>query len=97
MKTGNRNKLIQKKTKKQNWQERMIEGFGKNPLKCERCGREMELWRIWHPKYGNIYDMMRDGNEEKPKEERAVGRGSPTDPVSGRQSVHLLQVSLSGL
>lgn len=36
-----------------------------DPLKCKHCGRIMELWRIWHPKYGLIYDF--EGNEKGSK------------------------------
>lgn len=42
------------------WRERLIKAFGRDPLICPKCHVEMELWRIWHPKYGNIYDFSRD-------------------------------------
>lgn len=29
---------------------------GRDPLICPHCRREMEVWRIWHPTYGVIYD-----------------------------------------
>ncbi|GAW28165.1 hypothetical protein ULO1_07350 [Carboxydocella sp. ULO1] len=32
-------------------------GKPKNPLKCPCCGQEMELWRIWHYKYGTIWSF----------------------------------------
>lgn len=38
------------------YRERYQEMSGQDPLKCRHCGREMELWRIWHPRYGIIYD-----------------------------------------
>lgn len=44
-----------------NYRERIIEFFGKDPLMC--CGKEMELWSIWHPKYGVVYDFCRDSPE----------------------------------
>jgi len=25
-------------------------------MKCRYCGHEMELWKIWHPKYGVVFD-----------------------------------------
>jgi hypothetical protein len=43
-----------------NWRQRLIAGFGKDPLICVHCKQEMELWRIWHPGYGDIYDLCRD-------------------------------------
>jgi len=42
------------------WRERLIKTFGRDPLICPKCHIEMELWWIWHPKYGNIYDFSRD-------------------------------------
>ncbi len=29
---------------------------GKDPFICRNCGREMILWKLWHPDYGFIYD-----------------------------------------
>lgn len=46
-----------------NYRERMIKSFGRDPLKCPRCGGEMELWKIWHPRHGDIYDFVRDSPE----------------------------------
>ena len=43
------------------WRQRLIQTYGRDPLRCPRCGEEMELWRIWHPKYGDIFDLGRDG------------------------------------
>ena len=42
------------------WRQRLIQTFGRDPLLCPRCGEEMELWRIWHPKYGDLFDLGRD-------------------------------------
>ena len=42
------------------WRQRLIQTFGQDPLLCPRCGEEMELWRIWHPRYGDIFDLGRD-------------------------------------
>jgi hypothetical protein len=38
------------------YRERFQEMSGRDPLICRFCGREMDLWKIWHPKYGTIYD-----------------------------------------
>ena len=46
----------------------MIKSFGKDPLLCCNCKSEMLLWKIWHPIYGTIFDLSRDGpflTEEK--------------------------------
>ena len=42
------------------WRQRLIRTFGQDPLVCPRCGEEMALWRIWHPRYGEIFDLGRD-------------------------------------
>lgn len=39
------------------YRQRYMRSFGRDPLICPRCGEEMELWRIWHPRYGVIYDF----------------------------------------
>ena len=49
------------------YRDRYKEMSGRDPLICRFCGREMELWRVWHPKYGTIYDdeatlMMSEGS-----------------------------------
>lgn len=48
-----------KKTQKLTFRELMIRNFSKDPLKCRICGGEMELWEIWHSKYGYIYDLSK--------------------------------------
>lgn len=38
------------------YRERIKKSFGIDPLLCPKCGNEMELEGIWHPKYGWIVD-----------------------------------------
>ena len=33
------------------------ETTGRNPLKCGFCGAIMELWQLYHPDKGIIYDL----------------------------------------
>lgn len=42
------------------WRQRLLQTFGRDPLLCPRCGEEMELWRVWHPRYGDLFDLGRD-------------------------------------
>ena len=49
--------------KNKTYRERMIESFKLDPLICPHCGSKMELMYIWHPKYGYIYDFIRDQKE----------------------------------
>jgi hypothetical protein len=38
------------------YRQRYEQSTGRNPLHCPQCRGEMDLWRIWHPTYGLIYD-----------------------------------------
>lgn len=83
LKTKIKSKLKPTATKKQRWKERLIQSFGKNPLMCPGCKSEMELWAIWHPKYGYIYDAiaeLKKGCAEKDggQKTRDVGRRHPS-------------------
>jgi hypothetical protein len=38
------------------YRQRYAQSTGRDPLICPHCRGEMEVWRIWHPTYGVIYD-----------------------------------------
>jgi hypothetical protein len=38
------------------YRQRYEQSTGRAPFRCPHCQREMELWCIWHPTYGVIYD-----------------------------------------
>jgi hypothetical protein len=38
------------------YRQRYEASTGRDPLSCPHCHRAMEVWRIWHPTYGVIYD-----------------------------------------
>lgn len=38
------------------YRQRYEQSTGRDPCRCPHCGGEMAVWRIWHPKYGVIYD-----------------------------------------
>ena len=38
------------------YRQRYAQSTGRDPLICPHCRSEMEVWRIWHPTYGVIYD-----------------------------------------
>ena len=59
------------------YRERYKEVSGKDPMICRHCGGEMELWKIWHPKYGYIYDeedRIKQGRYDRGKGIEGVGR-----------------------
>jgi hypothetical protein len=38
------------------YRQRYERSTGRDPLRCPHCGQEMAVWRIWHPRYGVVYD-----------------------------------------
>jgi hypothetical protein len=38
------------------YRQRYAQSTGREPLRCPHCQHEMEVWCIWHPTYGVIYD-----------------------------------------
>jgi hypothetical protein len=46
------------KWKKLNWRERIQKVFGYDPLKCEKCGKQMEVYDVYYPKYGSMMEIF---------------------------------------
>jgi hypothetical protein len=69
--------------------QRFFESFGKDPLLCPKCGDDMMLELIYHPKYGTIKEFSLF--EELPDEREAIG-------ATARRTLHrterLVQISL---
>ena len=40
------------------YRERVLASTGRDPLRGTRCGGEMLLWQVWHPRYGVVYDEL---------------------------------------
>ena len=40
------------------YRDRVLASTGRDPLRCARCGGEMMLWQVWHPRYGIVYDEL---------------------------------------
>ena len=38
------------------YRQRYAQSTGCDPFRCPHCQSEMEVWRLWHPTYGVIYD-----------------------------------------
>lgn len=51
------------------YRERIKKSFGIDPLLCPKCGSEMELEGIWHPKYGWIVDNWKSFFKEDTEKE----------------------------
>jgi len=77
-----------------NYRERYRDGIGKDPLLCSRCGSDMDIWRIWHPKYGFIYDELEEmkRGEYETKVEKAVANEGDRGAI--RPTTKRIQLSL---
>ena len=42
------------------WRVKIKRKFGRDPMKCERCGEEMILWKVWTPPHGVVYYLPDD-------------------------------------
>jgi hypothetical protein len=40
------------------YRQRYQQSSGRDPLRCPYCHSDMEVWHIWHPAYGVIYDEL---------------------------------------
>lgn len=71
---------------KKTWRERIKESFGRDPLVCKKCQKEMLLWRIWHPDYGEIYSLSSEQGEPIKRYEHIKENKKPvTNPQQGYQ------------
>jgi hypothetical protein len=40
------------------YRQRYEQSVGRDPLICPHCHKEMGVWKVWHPKYGVVYDEL---------------------------------------
>ena len=40
------------------YRERYEQSWRRDPLICRYCHEEMGVWKVWHPKYGVVYDEL---------------------------------------
>ncbi len=79
------------------YRQRYQQSTGRDPLRCPHCQSPMEVWRIWHPTYGIIYDeleAMRKGKyaSQAPRADPAGKPGRTLWPAAGG-----IPLSLPGL
>lgn len=53
--------------KKLGWRAKIKEKFHRDPMKCDKCGEEMLLWRIFAPLYGNVFYYPDDEPDFRPQ------------------------------
>jgi hypothetical protein len=61
------------------YRERYRQSTGRDPLICPHCQQQMGIWKIWHPKYGVVYDELdaiKRGRYESTRT-RAYAEGRP--------------------
>jgi Putative transposase/Transposase zinc-binding domain len=83
-------KIIARLTYRQRYQQ----STGRDPVRCPPCQAEMGVWKIWHPKYGVIYDeleAMKRGKyaSQAPRAAPAGSSGRTVWPTAGGVSVSL--------
>ena len=54
--------------KTMNYRQRYTESIKRDPIICSYCGAEMELFRLWHPKYGTFYEGFDNFTAKSPPE-----------------------------
>jgi hypothetical protein len=61
------------------YRQRYQQSTGRDPLRCPHCQSTMDVWRIWHPVYGVIYDELEGMRRGKyaSKATRADPAGKP--------------------
>lgn len=55
----------ERKLRNKRWRERIIESFGHDPLRCEKCKGEMILFEIWSPKHDFVYHVWHTDEKGK--------------------------------
>src|SRR6516164_9639529 len=76
------------------YRERVLASTGRDPLRCARCGREMLLWQVWHPRYGVVYDEVQAIKRGR----YGPCRGSPPGTeVDGEGAKAMTQLALADL
>lgn len=59
------------KARRRTWRIRIMNSFGIDPLRCEKCGRVMQFYDIVWPKYGSLLDIMKRRMEKAYEKEEA--------------------------
>jgi hypothetical protein len=64
-----------------NYRDRLRNSFEIDPFRCPKCGNELILYEVWHPKHGIIYNIFRDERwidyvveEKRPENSRSIQR-----------------------
>jgi hypothetical protein len=61
------------------WRAKITRKFGRDPMKCERCGAEMILWKVWTPTHGVVYYLPDDAPDSTEATETEVSSKDVVD------------------
>ena len=50
--------MIIKRAAQLNFRDKILKWMNKDPLKCKKCGRTMELVRVWIKDVGTVFDLF---------------------------------------
>jgi hypothetical protein len=73
---------------------RVLASTGRDPLRCTRCGGEMILWQVWHPRYGVVYNELREIKRGRYGPRRGI---LPDAGTGGDGEQPMLPLALTGL
>ena len=76
------------------YRDRVLASTGCDPLRCTRCGGEMMLWKVWHPRYGIVYDELYAIKRGRYGPRRGSPPGGREEDVSKVLKCYALCVSL---
>ena len=76
------------------YRERVLASTGRDPLRCARCGGEMMLWQVWHPRYGVVYDEVQAIKRGRYGPCRGSPPGAGTDRDGAKAMIQLALLDL---
>src|SRR5262245_37479946 len=76
------------------YREHMLASTGRDPLQCVRCGGEMMLWQVWHPRYGLVYDEVQTIKRGRYGPCRGIPPGARADGDGTKALTQLVLVDL---
>jgi hypothetical protein len=76
---------------RKSYREQVWVSTGGNPLRCRRCGQVMLLWQVWHPRYGVVYDKLKEIKRGRYGPRGVLSQGTS---LAGKRPEPLVQLSL---
>ena len=77
------------------YRSRLQKSFGIDPFRCPKCGEELILYEVWHPKYGRVYDIFRDGKWVEERKDVVEKESKEQRPIRQNNQLFLFQMQAS--